>query len=456
MNDNDMNDNDMNDNEEFVRACGLCGSTALHQVVFGMPTAALAEQAARRPRELRLGGCCVGPDDWTWECVTCGQRKYAVDDDSEWTTTVRTPTADLVTRYAASARAGSDMDTAPAVSYAGLWLLLAHLAPVASGRRRTALADAIGTSCDAAAALAAELLTAPHPTIATALGAWSRLTQTLPLAVDIEPMPDQSGLDRWAAEHTRGLINEFPVAVRDETLLVVATALVLQPSWTRKLWVDGDGMLILADGLQTLVDTEAAGRVAVAKPFSEDGVDVLSVIAAPEVAPVDVWRAVDEVVAHLNRGELWHGESPRGELADGHAWTVREVTERVISGEAPAGSGHQWRSRLPVWTGAALSNLAGAPGVADVVAALVEAEPRLAGPFECVQTATAAYDESGFTAAAITAFAAPTGVPEFVNRTFRRVQITFDRPHAVIAIARGGPWEGVPIFSAWATPRSAS
>ncbi|MBU3750118.1 MAG: hypothetical protein FGM52_06640 [Mycobacterium sp.] len=128
------------------------------------------------------------------------------------------------------------------------------------------------------------------------------------------------------------------------------------------------------------------------------------------------------------------------------------MTERFISWEAPAESTDQWRSRLPRWTGAAVTDLAEAPGVADVIAALVEAEPRLAGPFECVQTATAAYDESGFTAAAITTLGCPTGVPDVVSRTFRRVQITFDRPHAVIAIARGGPWEGVPLFSAWVTP----
>jgi hypothetical protein len=39
-----------------------------------------------------------------------------------------------------------------------------------------------------------------------------------------------------------------------------------------------------------------------------------------------------------------------------------------------------------------------------------------------------------------------------VKRTIRRVELTFDRPHAVIAIARGGPWEGVPVFNAWVTP----
>ena len=439
-------------NETEVPACGRCGSTALHHVVYGMPTVDLFEEAGRRS-DLSLGGCCIGPDDWSTECVTCGQRRYLGNDSSEWTTGTRPHTAGLVTRYATLARERVvDTATAPAVSYAGLWLLLAHLAPVASDSHREAIAEAIGISCDEAAALAEELLTAPHATIATALGAWSRVALDAKLAVALEPMPDQAGLDRWASNHTRGLINEFPTEVSPETMLVVATALVLQPRWTDELDVDDDGMLLLNDGLQTLVDTQAAGRVAVAKPFSRDGVDVISVIAAPDVSPQDVWRAFDEVVEKLNQGALWHGVYPDGEAIDGHSWTVREVTESFVGRDAPEDFDEVWCSHLPRWSGDTVSELAGAPGVAEIVAALSEAAPTLAGPFECIQTATAAYDESGFTAAAITALAVVTGVPEFVERTIRRVELTFDRPHAVIAIARGGPWEGVPVFNAWVTP----
>lgn len=439
-------------NETEVPACGRCGSTALHHVIYGMPTMELFDEAERRP-DLSLGGCCIGPDVWTTECVTCGQRRYLGNDSSEWTTTTRHHTADLVTRYATLARDSvEDTATATAVSYAGLWLLLAYLAPVASDNHREAIAQAIGISCDEAAALAEKLLTPPHATIATALGAWSRVALKTKLAVALEAMPDQAGLDRWAADHTRGLIKEFPIAVSPETMLVVATALVLQPRWAKELWTDDDGMLLLNDGLQTIVDTQAASRVAVAKPFSEDGIDVISVIAAHDVSPQDVWRAVDEVVAKLNQGALWHGVYPDGEAIDGHSWTVREVTESFVGWDAPEDFNEVWRSHLPRWSGDTVSALTAAPGVAEIVAALREAAPALAGPFECIQTATAAYDESGFTAAAITALAVLTGAPQFVERTIRRVDLTFNRPHAVIAIARGGPWEGVPVFNAWVTP----
>lgn len=435
-----------------VPACGRCGSTALHHVAYGMPSGDLVDEAGRRS-DLRLGGCCIEPGDWSTECLTCGQRGYLVDDDSSaWTTTTRPQAAGLVSRYAELVRDSVDTATASAVSYAGLWLLLAHLAPVATDNHRQRIAEAIGISCAEAAALAEELLTAPHATLATALGAWSRIGLDMDLAVALEAMPDQAGLDRWAAEKTRGLIKKFPLVISPETALVFATALVLEPRWAKELRTDEKGMLVLDDGLQTLVDTRAAGPVAVAKPLSRDGVDVISVIAAPDISPRDVWRAVDEVVTKLNEGGLWHGEFPGGPLADGHAWTVRQVTESFSAWDPPADV--LWRSHLPPWRADAVTGLGGAPGVPELVASLTEAVPVLAGgSSQCIQAATARYDESGFTAAAVTALGITLGgLPEYVERSVRRVEITFDRPHAVIAIARGGPWEGIPVFNAWVTP----
>jgi hypothetical protein len=435
-----------------VPTCGRCGSSALHHVVHGMPSQEMVDEAQHRP-DLRLAGCCVEEEDWSTECLTCGQRRFFGGyDESVWTTATRTDTARPVTGYAALARATLGMATTAAVSYAGLWLLLARLAPVASDTHRARLAEVLGVSCDDAAALAAGLLAAPHPTVATALGAWSRFPVTGRLPVVPDELPDQPGLDRWAAEHTRGLIERFPLEIDPATLLVFATALVLQPRWTAELATDDDGLLVLDGGLQTLVDTHAAGRVAVAKPFSEDGVDVVSIIAAPEVSPPDVWRAVDEVVAKLNKGALWHGEHPGEDLTDGHSWTVRETTETFIEWDAPNEFDDLWRSHLPRWSGDALSALTDAPGVAELAGSLTEVAPELAGPTECVQAATVAYDESGFSAAAVTAFAMATGAPSAVERTLRRIDITFDRPHAVVAIARGGAWESVPLFHAWVTP----
>jgi hypothetical protein len=230
------------------------------------------------------------------------------------------------------------MATTSAVSYAGLWLLLARLAPVASDTHRARLAEVLGVSCDDAAALTAELVAAPHPTVATAFGAWSRFPVKARLPVVPDELPDQAGLDRWAAEHTRGLIEQFPLQIDAATLLVFATALVLQPRWTAELATDGDGLLVLDDGLQTLVETHAAGRVAVAKPFSEDGVDVVSIIAAPEISPPDVWRAVDEVVAKLNQGRCGMGSTPARSSPTGTPGPSGKRPRRSSSGTHPTTS----------------------------------------------------------------------------------------------------------------------
>lgn len=416
-----------------------------------MPTQELFEEAERRT-DFTLAGCCVMAGDWTTECVTCGQRETIGSyDDSAWTTGIRPNTADLITAYAALTRQTLATAQTSAISYLGLWLLLARFAPVATGEHRARLAEAIGISCEEAAALAAGLLDAPHPTVAAALGAWSRSPATAMLPLALDELPDQAGLDRWASEHTRGLIERFPVPVDSLTELVLATALVLQPRWTKEMGTDENGRLVLDGGLQTIVDTSAAGLVAVAKPFSEDGVDVVSVIAAQDISPTDVWRAVDEVLAKLNEGALWHAESAGGNPANGHAWTVRETTETFIEWDAPGDGDYLWRSHLPRWDAAVESALTTAPGVAELIAALIEAVPALEGPIECVQAAQAAYDENGFEAAAVTALVMAMGAPQFVERTIHRVEVTFDRPHAVVAVARGGAWEGVPLLHCWVT-----
>lgn len=417
-----------------------------------MPTEELFQEAERRP-DLALGGCCVMPGDWTTECGTCGQRKLlGQSDDSAWTTTTRPDTANLITAYAALTRQTLGTAQTSAISYLGLWLLLARFAPAVAGPHRARLTEVLGVRCEEAAALAAGLLDAPHPTIAAALGAWSRSPVTALLPVALDELPDQTGLDGWASDHTRGLIEKFPLQVDELTELVLATALVLQPRWTTELGADENGRLVLDGGLQTIVDTSAAGLVAVAKPFSEDGVDVVSVIAAPDVSPNDVWHGVDEVVAKLNEGALWHGVSPGGVPADGHAWTVRETTETFIEWDAPDDYDDLWRSHLPRWDAAVESALTTAPGVPELVASLREAVPALEGPVECVQAATTAYNKDGFEAAAVTAMAMAMGAPHFVERTIHRVEVTFDRPHAVAAVARGGAWEGVPLFHCWVTP----
>jgi len=432
-------------------ACGRCGSGVLRHVLHGYPA-----EAPRTPG-LRLGGCVIEEGAWDRECLTCGQRRYAMQDDgSGWTTSGAqgTDVATAVQQYAAQARAALGTSQVPVISYAGLWLLLASLAPVAPDV--PLISRILGCAPDEATSHVDRLLGAAHPTVGAAIGGWlaDRVSLAEPLPVELEPLPSQADLDRWAATRTRGLITRFPLEVTPETILLLASALVLTPRWLTALAADDDGLLLLDhdDGLQAIVATQAAGHVAVAKPFSAEGIDVISVIAAPEVRAPDVWAAVDEVVQQLDSGQLWNHDAPGRGLTDGHAWKVIDRTRSYVDADAPAEGAQRWLSRLPAWSADATHDLLHAPGVAEITAAIAARLPE-DSDIRCVQAATAQYDENGFSAAAVTAMGfRATGMPHFVDRTVRQVEITFDRPHALVAIARGGPWEGVPLFHAWVTP----
>lgn len=372
-------------------------------------------------------------------------------------------TAAALREHAARLRERLGLAEAPILSATGLWLLLAAVAESATGPAdRAALAKALGVPPAEATATVSALLADPHPAVGAALGGWVRpdlaLRAPAPGPVPFGPLPDRAALDDWARAHTRGLIDAFPVEVDARTLLLLASALVTEPRWRARLRSDRDGMLVLDDGLQAILATEAAGLVAVACPPTDDDVDVLSVIAAPGVPAADVWQAVDEVVVRRLGGTLAHGDRPAGPLTDGHAWRVSERVESFAARQAPEDGSELWTSRLPVWRADARHDLTDAPGVAEVgrgVAGLLPPDALRDGiDLQCVQAATARYDADGFRAAAITALSMrAAGMPSYVERRVRRVEVGFDRPHAVVAVARGGAWEGVPLFHAWVTGR---
>ena len=435
--------------------CDRCGSHATHHRVMGMPTAETAEQVAATPWE-RLGGCLIVPGMWTVECLTCGQRDEVEGEPADFTP-VPPPdrtVARAVTQYAVLCREQLDQATAPVVSHAGLWLLLAIVAEHVTGDDRATLEQTLGMPADEASAAARRLLAEPHPTLAAAVGAWAAPDVVTPVDV-ARPVPDQSVLDAWASEHTRGLIDSFPLQVDALTRVVLATALVLEPRWTESLVTDSNNGLHLRDGLQTVVDTTAAGPVVVAKPHSRDGIDVVSVRADPGVPPSQVWQAVDEVVARLDDGALWHAEIADGLPEHGHSWRAeslrRQLTDGVLQRLPTDDEGRPqlWTSRLPVWAARDSIDLGGAPGVAEAGSALTPEEP--AAATSCRQVVRAEYDADGFKAAAVTAMARVGSAPLFVETDVRCVDLDLRGPHAVVAVARGGAWEGVPLVSAWVT-----
>lgn len=359
---------------------------------------------------------------------------------------------DLIASYAAQFNT-SLLNHHAVTSPLGLWLLQALVAPAAEGEERAALEEVLGASADEAAALAAELLSEPHPAVAAACAVWDRglgaafdaWASDLPRAVERGPVPSQAAADAWARERTLGLIEEFPVEIDKLTRLLLASALATDISWSHPLEEDG-GLLTLRDGTQLVAETEAAGLVAVAAPDSSSALAVFSVIAADDVSPHLVDRAAHEVALGTAR------PVPVTELEDGHAWTVSERREQRSGPDEQ----EEWQTWLPAWEARSDHDLAGAPGMAEVFATLSgfarpEDQPV---SFDARQSAVASYTRTGFKAAAVTAVGLrAAGMPRFHDVLVRRVEVRFDRPYAVVARCAldKGPeaWRGVPVFSAW-------
>lgn len=365
-----------------------------------------------------------------------------------------TPSTPTQTSTAVRAYAARCRDVLPegfgVRSYAGLWLLLATLAPVTSGRERTELEEALGVPAEEAASLAAGLLAEQRDDLDAAVAGWLRpdVTLTGSLPVHLDALPDQAGLDAWASTSTRGRVAAFPVALTPETVLLLASALVAETRWIEPLGVEDDRLLVDERGLLAVVDTEAAGLVAVAVPPGRGDLDVVSVIAEAELPTAWVWSAVDEVTGWLLDGTLLERRVPASGLGAGHAWDVRRVTVPRPAGTTTT---EEWTATVPAWTQQSSTTLTRAPGVEAVtgsVLTMIDLEPKWA---TCVQEAMATYTATGFEAAAVTAIASMAGSAPLPTemRKMHHVSLRFDRPHAVVTVARGGAWEGVPLVHAW-------
>ncbi|GAA4736097.1 hypothetical protein [Phytohabitans rumicis] len=388
-------------------------------------------------------------------------------------------TADLLARYAERfhAAVGGGHHVA---SPLGAWLLLALCAPAATGAARDELAEVLGTDPATAAATAGALLDHPHPLVAAASAVWHRpaaagdglagWTATLPASTRTGPMPDQAQADAWAREHTFGLIERFPLAVTPEVVLLLASALATKVSWEVPFEVAPAAALgpgspwagRLTRVLRTpeqghwtyVAATKRAGdvivHVASADPVWSEftylgGLHVVSVAAAPDVAPADVLAAAYEIAPIANdqrragRRSLY--DLP---LGDGPLWTIRD--EQLVSRDA-----ERCTAVLPSWSAGGEHDLR-APGLGFATAGRVVADmlglPSLG--FEARQAAVAAYSRYGFEAAAVTGFASVTSAPSL--RAVRVAELRFGHPYAVVAVATqrdDGPWGGVPVFSAW-------
>jgi hypothetical protein len=206
-----------------------------------------------------------------------------------------------------------------------------------------------------------------------------------------------------------------------------------------------------------VASTVQAGDVAVHAGWARDGLLVVSVIAADDVPAGAVLAAGHGLATDLALGRPVRKRSLFDlPLGDSPLWSVREEM-------SPAGAGEHCQAFLPAWEAHSMHDLADARlGFAAAAAALGKGDP-----WQAKQAAIARYTRVGFEAAAVTAFGIALSMPAPGLR--RTAELRFCHPYAVIAVAaddsgrRGGtgyawsgPWNGVPVFSAWvAEPREA-
>lgn len=358
----------------------------------------------------------------------------------------------LVTRYAERFHRAVDGEQHVA-SPLGAWLVLALAAPAATGAVRAELAEILGASPEDARDAAAALLAKPHPAVASAAAVWrspevvaalqSWLAE-LPAAVEVGGIPSKADADRWAAEHTLGLIERFPLEMKPGTVVVLASALATSVDWEapfelapsaelRSPWSERVRQVLRSVRQhEAYIASSPVGDVAVHTARSADGLAVTSVIADRAVAAADVLAAA-------------HGPLPRRpltelHLGDSQLWTIAETS----------GHGQQQIALLPTWSARSELDLMrpefGFPAAAQ---ALIELLPPRRYRTEAKQSALARYTRTGFQAAAVTAMG--VRMVSVIQARKRTATLRFGHPYAVVARAIGGEWDGVPVFSAWIT-----
>lgn len=341
----------------------------------------------------------------------------------------------------------------------GAWLILALVAPLARGADRDELEDVLGADVKHARRALDELCTNPPDVVRAALAVWGvqNWPDRLPAAVQTGPVPTQSQADRWARDHTDGMIDRFPVDVSGMTL-VLASALATRIAWLRpyevtdsaqlrSAWSSRVGQALTlghADGY--LTDIAGLGRVAVHTAVGDDSLRVTSVIARQDATCDEVLAAAHDIARREGSssavGRRALSDLP---LGDGEFWTIAE--DRRPGGD-------QIRVVLPAWRASSDHELTADPGlgfgaVGRTLGAALNLQD-LQG-MQARQSAIARYGQWGFEAAAVTAVAQRSAMPSAAKS--RTATLRFGHPYAVVAVTGGrrrrDPWAGVPVFAAW-------
>jgi hypothetical protein len=359
----------------------------------------------------------------------------------------------------------------------GIWLLLAACLTGAAGAEREDLEGAVGCSPAEAGELLAGFLREPPPALHAAIAVWTAAAQGtdalaawlkgLPPEVESGEVPTQQQADEWADRHTLGLIKRFPVDLA-LARIVLSSALATRVSWRAPFELVAAGehlaqsspwrgrvLRVLWDnspaGGTGLVQTSAAGLVAVHQAVAREGITVVSVAAEPGVERAAVLEAAHEVAAGAaDRCSLFAVP-----LGDGHSWTV---TEREVPATRECERiEHVAGASLPAWRTEGRLDLERSAAFAARPA--LETMRKQIGPqpddlTKATQVALASFTRYGFEAAAVTTFAVTrSAMPALTGTAIARTAVLrFDHPYAALAVSDSG----LPLFAAWiATPAEA-
>ncbi|MFF1302698.1 serpin family protein [Streptomyces sp. NPDC058307] len=362
----------------------------------------------------------------------------------------------LTARWAGASSGGT------VFSAAGVWPLLAFLADGAKGTARAELARALGVPADQAAAAARELLDelADTEALDSAIGLWTKRTLEpreeweagLPTdALGVltgDPALDRRELDAWAQKRTGGLIERMPADVRDDTALVLASALALRTTWLRPFEVrpvrpsQGPWQGRTLRGLNRRsvrldrvgVAATPEGRVTEARVLGDNGVDVHLLLGDEPMLPGQVIAAGAAVLGGtcpvVRGSSLPYGPAGPGlRVEEQPCAGPRQPTLEVTTAAFEVRAHHDLLDLHGLFglTAARDARLGHFPGVS--------ASPLAVGSAR--QSVLARFDALGFEAAAVTAVAAvPGGPPPTPRYTSTVVTATFDRPFGFLAVHR--------------------
>ncbi|MXM65152.1 proteinase inhibitor I4 serpin [Streptomyces sp. HUCO-GS316] len=344
----------------------------------------------------------------------------------------------------------------------GVWPLLAFLADGAAGPAREELAQALGIPADQSAAAARDLLAsmAEIRGLDSALGLWTK--RTLELREEWEAgLPaeahgvltgdlaaDGAALDAWARKRTAGLVERMPLRLRDDTELVLASALALRTKWLSRFRdrplspEDGPWQRWTLQGLHrksALLDRVGVadtpdGCVTELKVLGDTGVDVHLLLGEERMTPGQVLTAGVDLLAR--RHPVVPGpQLPYGEVGPG----LRVEKQRCSRPQPPTLDvttvAFDMTARHDLLELHRLFGLTSAMDTGQGHFPGISAFPLAVGSAQ--QATTAAFGDQGFRAGVVTAFGAVAagGIPDFRHVT-TTITATFDRPFAFLAVHR--------------------